>query len=674
MSIQDIQKSSKSACWSLSDGVLSASHAGRTALLTLSLSNDKGYSEIIRLTGSAGRYVAETPFCSLKLTGLDLESKNRYSRFKLSVKTAVPVRIKCELELKCESAWHILPGFLFGDNNLSISEAGHFPNLSKAESEDDTVCNEWQIRADRCAAPAAMAFGTDGGYAAIAGPAYLDLDNNSFIHNGLGAGLPGRISFSLGYQNAPFTFVNKDTFTRGAQEFIPAGIECETVFDIFFDGNGIRDNAADILRDIYKLYYKAPSASVTVDECVAAVPEAMLESSWDKEHSVFMGVEVKGLPGEAVCRKIGGRAIAWVGGVNAAYPLLAAGRKLQKTEWVDIACKAIDKVAANVNPANNLFFDAYDEDWQPDVNYWWSGNTNRDLHSAYTNAETACYLLRAALLEKEKTGNEMPQWYRPALTACDVILELQGEDGNCGYAYFSDRPAVASWDGFAGCWWAVAFCEAFRLSQDEKYIAAAEKAAVYYNTFVQELNVWGTPMDTWKANDQEGVLAFIQTARRLHEVTGRDIYLEMLSRGAEYEFFWRYLYNTRPDTEPLKTSGWNSCGGSLTSVSNPHIHPMGLLIAGDLQYLYEKTNDNYYKQRLDDSIVWTCNCLEIFPEKTGYGRFGWTGERYCQSDGLLIKKYENGKPASTELGFNAWAAGAMLEGLLSVSSVDLNNE
>ena len=152
-------------------------------------------------------------------------------------------------------------------------------------------------------------------------------------------------------------------------------------------------------------------------------------------------------------------------------------------------------------------------------------------------------------------------------------------------------------------------------------------------------------MDTWKSND-----------------------LEWLRIGAEYEFLWRYLYNARPDAEPLKSAGWHSCGGSITSVSNPHIHPMGLLISGDLKRLYERGGDEHVRRRMEDGLVWARNCIELYPEKTGYGRKGWTGERYCPSDGPLITKYGDGARASTEIGLNLWAASAMLEGLLDTHS------
>ena len=60
---------------------------------------------------------------------------------------------------------------------------------------------------------------------------------------------------------------------------------------------------------------------------------------------------------------------------------------------------------------------------------------------------------------------------------------------------------------------------------------------------------------------------------------------QMLEAGAHYEYLWRYGFRARPQCRPLKGSNWNSCGGSITSVSNPHTHPMSVVATGDLDYL-----------------------------------------------------------------------------------------
>lgn len=650
----------------LSDGRLSFAADGLKAcmeLMRFAPGATSGTALNFERKGDA--FITEASGVSVVMKPVGAVSRLGRQRFRVEVRNSEPARLEWSLEAESSrDAFHILPGFLFGDNNLSISAPGHFPNLTR-QTGNRSCSSAWRMRTDRCAAPVAMAFIDGLGGIAIAGPPHMDLpEDKGFVKTGLIAELPATVGFSLGYRNAPLTFVNKDKFANSAEACLSAGTCLEFFLDFLVLPGVGRSSAFKIVREIYELYHDPPRAAISNAACTEAIGATLAVDSWDPEHRVFTGITVKGLPDMPEYRRVGGRAIAWVGGVNSAYPLLLASQRHRRPEWTNIAVAGLDRIAAHRNPANGLFFDAFTEDWKPTVNSWWSGNTNHDLHSAYTNAEAAYYLLKACLLQREAGVSISESWSASALGALTTIRGLQRADGHCGYAYFQDRTEVASWDGFAGCWWVPTFCLAHRLTGDANWLVAAERGAHFYGEQVKTLNVWGTPMDTWKANDQEGVLAFIRGTRLLHEITGRNEWLEQLAGAAEYEFLWRYMYNTHPDAEPLKSADWHSCGGSITSVSNPHIHPMGLLIAGDLAYLYAHNGDGHVRARLDDSLIWARNSIELFPEKTGYGRLGWSGERYCPSDGLLIAKYRDGSLASTELGLNQWAASAMLEGLI----------
>lgn len=170
-------------------------------------------------------------------------------------------------------------------------------------------------------------------------------------------------------------------------------------------------------------------------------------------------------------------------------------------------------------------------------------------------------------------------------------------------------------------------------------------------------------MDTWKAVDEEGNLAFVRGTRLLHELTGERQYLEDLEAGVGFEYLWRYAYPARPENPPIK-EGWNSCGGSVTSISNPHIHPMGVLIDDDLRYLAEATGDVYHRERAEDGLAWLMQCLELYPEKAGYGRYGMVSERFCPSDGLVTERYSDGRPYSSWFTFNLWATGNVMEAIM----------
>ena len=237
-----------------------------------------------------------------------------------------------------------------------------------------------------------------------------------------------------------------------------------------------------------------------------------------------------------------------------------------------------------------------------------------DCHCAYNNGKAVHEILKTALLpEKEREGLSC-KLAGYLLKSAGYHVYASGADENYGYTS-STGGRKKCWTGivFAGCWFLPAWL--MPLFADRKrrlYLASARKAGNLYRKYVKELNCYGTPMDTWKAVDEEGNLALVRGTRLLHEITEKE-YLEDLESGACYEYLWRYGFRRGPEYAPVN-SGWNACGGSVTSISNPHIHPDG----GDRRWHFaiiraDQTGDEYHRSRADDSTAWLMQNLECYP-------------------------------------------------------------
>ncbi|WP_225229329.1 hypothetical protein [Paenibacillus gallinarum] len=107
------------------------------------------------------------------------------------------------------------------------------------------------------------------------------------------------------------------------------------------------------------------------------------------------------------------------------------------------------------------------------------------------------------------------------------------------------------------------------------------------------MECYGAPLDAEKAVDSEGILAYIRAVRYLHALTKDDLYLDHMRDAICYEFTFKFCYNSPVKTPPLSTLGWSSSGGSVTSVANPHIHPMSSSIVDELYYYTENRDDPY---------------------------------------------------------------------------------
>lgn len=205
------------------------------------------------------------------------------------------------------------------------------------------------------------------------------------------------------------------------------------------------------------------------------------------------------------------------------------------------------------------------------------------------------------------------------------------------------------------------------ITDKKTYLAALiQSERWYYNAYIRHQQCYGGPLDIDKNIDSEGILAYIRAVRYLHEITGEEYLLEHLKDALYYEYTFKFCYNSPIKVPPLSEVGWSSCGGSITSVVNPHIHPMSSSVMDEMAYYLSKREDEYIRSRLNDTLLWSCQCHNTFDGEYGYGKKGWMSERFCHSEGLLTEHYPSGDPASTWFALMPWACGSILEGLTGV--------
>lgn len=626
---------------------------------------------------------------------LRLEPVSAYeTRYRLRLEAEHPTRVQLRLALADASGcFHIIPGQLFGDNNLAKAEPGHFPHLTQQHPGNVSCSPYWEFRADRASHPVSL-FCFAGGVAGVSITPYSDnagVDSQGvtvpFVRNGVFAeiahdGGADACGVTFPYRNAPCSFSNKDQWKDAT---LQATAAATAEGRLFLRPASDRRAAHDIIRRVYADGHEKPATPLSRRETMAALVDAFLRVNWhDATGRTALGTfsgtadaiqggtlmaesftnmccrdpEKKRLTAWRMVSEVG-----WTGGGAIGYPLLAGGHRLGDTVAIERAVHMLDWVARAYNPASGLLWDVCGKGQTPRTDGWWAGYVVHGVHCAYTNGNGLYYLLKAYRLARDVRHEEHPAWLATGLKALDTIVKLQLPDGNFGYTYSPERPEVLDREGFAGVWFAPALLLAYQLTHDAKYLDAAQRGLAFYHPSVRDLNCCGTPMDTWKSPEEEGVLGFIRAARLLHEITGAESALAMLTDGVQYEFLWRYGFRARPQVPPLQGSHFSSCGGSITSVSNPHIHPMGLTISGEVDYLACRSGDPYYRQRCEDGLDWSVNIVSLYPEVSGYGIRGVLTERFCPSDGLLQETFADGSPSSLWFSYNAWAAAAVLEGL-----------
>lgn len=596
---------------------------------------------------------------------------------KMIVQGSGHVIVSLSMEIpKSEDDFAFLPAFMYGKNEGGDHPMAMYPQLGDGTDKgypQPWVSPEWRVRADRSSHGFTSVINND--YAVAIGGRDVSRHSDGSIaeKNGLGiaAKESNEILFSMGFANVPYTYscaslIGRNFISRpeGYVNLDNGAVESE-IFMLIVDGNVRQKMAGRLLRESYRITHEhVRDSGKSVNEAIDDIADALVKYGYCEDVKNFYTTFTNEKPSDSMMRIFSS---GWAGGMQVAYPLLAAAHKRGRADWLEAARIVIGNFAGNaISPKSGMFFDNYNAiEKQWNVNGWWSQGEG---HSGYVNGQACHFMLIGYLLEKNN-GKEQDKWLEAAKQVLDKVAETQGEDGRFGYYYSAENGSIVDGVGFAGCWFTPGFATLYKITGDEKYLDIARKAMCFYRYDVERFEVFGCPHDAFKSPDEEGILGWIAAARLLHGVTGESQFLDDLMAGLDYEFSWKFSYNVVNEVEPLKSLNWCSTGGSVTSTNNSHIHPMGSAILGSILYVYKQTGDEYIKSRLIDTLRWTVSSYLHEDGQYGWGKKGMINERFCYTDSLLLERFSDGSPASNWFCGHSWASGSVLEGL-AVESID----
>ncbi len=614
-----------------------------------------------------------TGACALGQLTLELALRNGIWNYRLLMLGAQPTRARLAIELASGlEAWHLMPGFMHGDNELDADTGSRRPHLTS--STKGSACSPfWECRADRCSHPFSL-LATDDAILAISIDPYSDDahgGSGSSLANGLEAACGDPESgplagVTLGYRNRPSHYVCGNRFEESVGDFAVTASTSGAIYAIKASSrlaiHQVVRREHERLRPIARHPQSRHHSEADRQSAIDALCWGIGVAGWDSERQELSNLNWNHERCRFEAGKVGHGEIAWTAGAPLAYPLLVAGLAKQNTAAITRSRMILDRIANAVNPASGLLHDAVNARGEC-IHGWWSHfNCTAWEHFAYINGQALYYLLCAAEHDKAAPGRD--QWIATAEQVLGNVMKLQSDNGALPFEISRTTGKVLDMDGFAPCWFVAALAMAHRVTGNQSFLTAAIRGFEHYRRDVGNVHCYGTPLDTFKAPDQEGSLAFIKAARVLHEATHEEHYLTWLGHGLEYEYLWRYAYRTRPPFEPLRSAIWSACGGSITSSNNPHVHPMGVMIQAESRLVAARTGDAYHAARSDDQLAWALESLSVYPKPAGFGYYGTLSERFCPSDGLVIETHPDGRPWAVWFTHHGWGAANILEGLI----------
>ncbi|MGF6354857.1 hypothetical protein ABIE27_002771 [Paenibacillus sp. 4624] len=586
-----------------------------------------------------------------------------------------------------------LPAFMYGHNRGEAPQnvPNEFPRIRTGHPSRPSS-PWWMVRSDRLSHPAALVYDTGRIVGLSASPYWLNNEHtglkkpwypgqkgNFLQYAGFTCSIEkGTVGYTLGYENAPLLFIK----SRLVHERAPlaenvfelaAGEVVEFIMELYDYESSSPLGINSAIESIYKKYHEYPRRGSDIRKAVSDLSTAIRDYAWlpeDRHYSTFVYEDAES--GSYRYNKI--ISISWTNGMTIAAPMLIAALRQNDEPMRQQALSCITNIIENaMNPESGLPYDAYQDGiWS--IKGWWFDGMRTPGHSSYLVAQAMFYILKCYDYEYRILQNTHNEWLDYVKQVLIRLEHSKNADGEYPTILSEHTGAGLEYDAFSGAWCLAAKAYYSWLTNDSSDLEEMRRSERhYYNVYVKQMECYGAPLDADKAVDSEGILAYIKALRFLHALTGEETFLDHMKDAIKYEFSFKFCYNSPVQIPPLSTLKWSSSGGSVTSVANPHIHPMSSNLIDELLYYVKQRKDDYIHQRMKDTVAWGCQTYNRMDNEYDFGKKGWMSERFCHSQGLVTETYADGSPASTWFCLMPWASGSIIEGLVGDLWDDVNS-
>lgn len=279
---------------------------------------------------------------------------------------------------------------------------------------------------------------------------------------------------------------------------------------------------------------------------------------------------------------------AWVGGLNALYPLLVAG----DAQTVARAKRTFDFMGTG-RFATGFFRDVFHN------GNWWNSGT---LLMRY-NADALYFWLKSLML-LEARGEEIPQRWKDWARGCvDAFWDLWEKNGEWGHRINGETGEIL-WGGTCSASTAPgALILAARYFDEPRFGDLARRGARHFaqNYLARGLTNAG-PGDALQCPDSESAAGLLESYTTLWEETGETEWLEAARQAAFHVATWTMPYDFDfPATSTFGKLEMKTRGTVWANIQNKHSAPGICSLSGiSLLKLFRATGDTRFLTLLRD--------------------------------------------------------------------------
>lgn len=213
----------------------------------------------------------------------------------------------------------------------------------------------------------------------------------------------------------------------------------------------------------------------------------------------------------------------------------------------------------------------------------------------------------------KEVGIDKPEYLKAALDTCNFALDNQEESGAFAKSWDKEGNMISR-NGTIGCFLILPLLNAYKRTNDKKYLDSAVRAFdFYYEELEREGFTTAGALDTYSI-DKESASPMLRDALALYEVTENKAYVTKAEKIAWYLCTWTMHYTVEyPEDCVIRELNYDTFGS--TSVSTPHHACDQYALRDVLSFLklYELTGYIQWRER---ALAFWCNATQGISDGT----------------------------------------------------------